>query len=59
MDGSVTIGRQTSPDWMPAPIVEIKSVNLALASWLGTRPSPGVSWTDCSRTSGCLFLADA
>jgi predicted acylesterase/phospholipase RssA len=30
MDGSVMIGRQTSPDWMPAPTVEIKSINLAL-----------------------------
>ena len=29
MDGSVVIGRQTSPDWMPAPTVETKLINLA------------------------------
>jgi NTE family protein len=30
MDGSAVIGRQTSPDWMPAPTVETKLINLAL-----------------------------
>ena len=30
MDGTVVIGRQTSPDWMPAPTVETKLINLAL-----------------------------
>ena len=30
MDGCVMIGRQTSPDWISAPTVETKLINLAL-----------------------------
>jgi predicted acylesterase/phospholipase RssA len=52
MDGSVVIGRQTSPHRMPAPGVEIKPINFAQQ---GGGAHGAFTWgvlDGCSRTGG-------